>query len=88
MSQPEAAPASPDPQVLKSALKAFRKRLKAMRLDEESRLGGHGAMTGGRRSSVVGIAPPAEFPKAIWQELVRQGKLRHVGQGLYELLEP
>jgi hypothetical protein len=87
MSQPDASPSSPSPQELKAALKAFRKRLKALRLDDESRLG-HGAMTGGIKSGVVGIAPPKEFPQALWNELARQGKLKSLGHGLYELREP
>jgi hypothetical protein len=72
---------------LKYALKAFRKRLKLTRLDHESKLG-YGPMTNGsnaRNSGIVGITPPNQFPQAIWDELTRQGKLKHVGQGLYEL---
>lgn len=88
MSQPDASPAPPSPQELKSALKVFRKRLKFMRLDDESKLGGHGAMTGGKRSGVVGITPPGEFPKAVWDELVKQGQLKSVGRGLYQLRQP
>lgn len=78
------------PEALKSALKAFRKRLKRMQLDDDSRLGGHGAMTGGRRSQVQAIQPPdpERFPRAVWDELARQGKLKSVGQGMYQLLEP
>lgn len=89
MPEPSAsAAAAPSPQELKSALKAFRKRLKVTRLDDESKLGGRGAMTSGRRSTVVGITPPAEFPRAVWDELVRQGHLRYLGQGLYQLRQP
>lgn len=71
---------------LKYALKAFKKRLKLTRLDHESKLG-YGPMTKGsqRNSGIVGIAPPNQFPAAVWEELVRLGKLRHIGQGLYEL---
>ncbi len=71
---------------LKHALKAFRKRLKLTRLDHESKLG-YGPMTKGssRNSGIVGITPPNQFPQAVWDELARQGKLKHVGQGLYEL---
>ena len=71
---------------LKLAMKAFRKRLRLTQLDDESKLG-HGAMTGGIKSGIVGIRPPAQFPQAMWDELVKQGKLGYVGQGLYELLE-
>lgn len=75
-----------DPAQLKSAMKAFKKRLKATRLDDESRLG-HGAMTSGGKSGIVAIVPPIQFPQAVWDELARQGKLRRAGQGLYELTD-
>jgi hypothetical protein len=73
---------------LKHAMKAFKKRLKVTRLEHESKLG-YGPMTKGtsRNSGVVGIAPPNQFPQAIWDELDRQGKLKHVGHGLYELTD-
>jgi hypothetical protein len=80
------APGSPTPEQLKSAFKAFRKRLKLTRLDEESRLGGRG-LTGGHRSGIAGITPPHEYPQAVWDELVRQGKLRKMGHGTYGLAE-
>lgn len=76
---------SPAPQDLKAALKAFRKRLNLMRLDEESTFGG-GPMSGGRSSGILAITPPDQYPDAVWEELARQGKLCYAGQGLYELL--
>ena len=76
----------PDPEQLKKALKAFRKRLNLMRQDDESRLS-HGAMTKGSQSSIVGVRPPDIFPQEIWDELVRQGKLRQEGHGLYSLVD-
>ena len=79
-------PASPTPEDLKKALKAFRKRLKLTRLDEESNLGG-GPMSSGRKSGIVAIMPPNQFPQAVWDELVRQGKLKKSGYGTYELAE-
>jgi hypothetical protein len=72
------------PEQLKQALKAFKKRLKLTRLDDESRLG-YGPMTGGGKSGVVAISPPNQFPREVWQELVKQGKLKPAGSGLYEL---
>lgn len=75
----------PTPEQLKQALKAFRKRLKLTRLDEESKLGG-GHLTG-RHSNIVAITPPNQFPPAVWDELVRQGKLKKAGHGTYELVE-
>jgi hypothetical protein len=83
---PGAPPAAggPTPDQLRDALKAFKKRLKLIRLDDESRLG-HGAMTKGGRSGVQAIQPLPQYPKAVWDELVRQGRLRYVGHGLYQL---
>ena len=67
-------------------MKAFRKRLKLTRLDEESSLG-YGAMTGGRKSSVDAIQPPNQYPPEVWAELVKQGRLKDTGQGFYQLAE-
>ena len=75
---------APTKEELKWALKAFRKRLKLMRLDDESRIGG-GSMSSGTQSGIVGIKPPEKFRQAIWDELVKQGKLKDAGHGLYEL---
>ena len=87
MSETEATPSSdaPSKEQLKSALKAFRKRLKLTRLADESRLT-YGPMSGGGRSGVVAITPPDQFPKEVWEELAKQAKLKHVGGGLYELV--
>jgi hypothetical protein len=70
---------------LKLALKAFRKRLRLTRLDDESQLG-HGAMTSGGKSGIVAVQAPNQFPDAIWAKLVENGKLKYVGRGLYEML--
>jgi hypothetical protein len=81
-------PVPPDPEVLRRALKAFKKRLKLSRLDDESRLG-HGPMSkGAGKGGIVAITPPMEYPRAVWEALVDQGKLRRAGQGLYELANP
>jgi hypothetical protein len=76
-----------EPRELKAAMKAFRKRLKLTCLDDQSRIG-VGPMSSGRRSSIVGITPPNQFPQAVWDELVRQGKLKYAGNGQYELGQP
>ena len=78
---------APDPRELKAALKAFRKRLKLTCLDDQSRIG-VGPLSGGRQSGIVGITPPDQFPQGVWDELVRQGKLKRAGSGLYELAQP
>lgn len=73
-----------DPEELKRAFKAFKKRLKLTQLDAESKLGG-GKMTGGRPSGIVAIKAPDQYPRAVWEELVRQNKLKHAPHGMYEL---
>ena len=80
-------PTGPTPQELKSALKAFRKRLKLTQLDDQSRIG-RGPMSGGHASGIVAIMPPDQFPAAVWEELARQGKLKRAGSGMYSLGQP
>jgi hypothetical protein len=72
---------------LKRAMKAFKKRLKLTRLDDESRLG-YGAMTGGGKSGVVAITPPNQYPDTVWEELANQGRLKRAGYGTYEIVNP
>ncbi len=88
MAESEATPPAepPSKEELKRAMKAFRKRLKLTRLDDESRLG-YGAMTGGGRSGIVAITPPDQYPDAVWEELAKQGRLKSSGDGLYELVQ-
>ncbi len=76
----------PSPQELKLALKAFKKRLKLTRLDAESRIG-VGPMSSGSTWGIVAIIPPNQYPRAVWDELVKQGKLKNAGQGMYSLVE-
>ena len=71
---------------LRKALKAFKKRIKLARLDDESRLG-HGPMSSGTQDRIVSIQPPAGFGREIWEELVEKGYLKRDGQGFYELVE-
>jgi hypothetical protein len=80
-------PGTPSKEELRLAMKAFRKRLKLTRLDDESRMG-HGPMSSGLKSGIFAITPPNQFPEAVWQELVKQGKLKHDRGGLYSLVEP
>ena len=74
------------PEVLKRAFKAFKKRLKLTALDEDSQLG-HGPFSNGP-AGVCAIQPPNQYPAEVWQELHRQGKVRNIGHGLYELGKP
>ncbi len=81
---PEVAAARKE--LLRLAMKAFRKRLKLTILDDESRLG-RGPMSGGSKSSVIAITPPNQFPRDVWEELAEQGKIKRAGRGVYELTE-
>lgn len=70
---------------LKRALHAFKKRLKLTKLDQESKLGAHRPMTSGKKSDVMGIVPPRDFPPAVWAELARTKQLKDMGGGFYSL---
>lgn len=83
MTQPDPT-IPPSKEELKHAFKAFKKRLKVTRLDAESKLN-YGPMSGGQKSDIVAITPPHEYPQAVWDELVKQGKLKKAGHGMYEL---
>lgn len=89
----EAAPAPPafDKEELKRALKAFKKRLKVTRRDEESKIG-RSAFSSGKASGIVGIVPPAGFPDGIWEALVAKGRLKPIPgtqrNRQYELITP
>lgn len=76
----------PSKEDLKHAFKAFKKRLKLTRLDAESNISGS-PLSSGHKSDIVAITPPGQFPQAVWDELVRQGRLKHAGHGTYELVE-
>jgi hypothetical protein len=85
-SENTATPEPPSKEELRLAMKAFRKRLKLARLDDESGMG-YGPMSSGQKSRIAAITPPDQFPKAVWQELAKQGKLKHDRGGLYSLVE-
>ena len=70
------------PPYLKQAFKAFKKRLKLMKLDSESTLGGS-ALSGGKHSGIVAIRPPNQFPQEVWDKLVEMGMLKMEERGLY-----
>ena len=71
---------------IKRAMKAFRKRIKLMRLDDESRIG-QNPLSKGEKSTIMGVRPPEQYPPEIWDELVELGKLRKAEDGVYELVQ-
>lgn len=68
---------------LKRALKAFKKRLKLMKLDEESGL----SRGNNKKSGITGITPPAGHPAGVWDELVTLGKLKRDMGTTYRLAD-
>ncbi|MGD9646690.1 MAG: hypothetical protein AB7U73_13335, partial [Pirellulales bacterium] len=74
----------PAPEVLKAALKAFKKRLKLTQLDDASRIG-RSPTTSGGKSAIAAITPPDQYPRRVWDELVEQGKLTRESHGMYAL---
>ena len=73
-----------DAATCRKALQAFRKRARLTRLDDESKLG-HSPLSKGSDDRLGAITLPAEFADEVWQALLRQGRIRSVGHGLYEL---
>lgn len=70
---------------LHKALKAFRKRLNAAQLEEDSRLG-RGPI-GSSKAKIMAIQPPPGFGRAIWEELAGLGYLQNDGGGFYKLTD-
>jgi hypothetical protein len=75
-----------DQEILRRAMKAFHKTLKATLLDAESGIGGRGMSTG-QASGIVGIQPPSRFTTEVWNQLVREGRLRGGRHGIYEFVK-
>ena len=71
-------------ELLRNAMKAFRKRMKLMRLDHESKLG-RSPLTSGKDAGFESILPPEQFPVEVWKVLARDGKLESTGRGFYKL---
>lgn len=76
-----------DKDELRRALDAFKKRLKIMRQDDESKLGS-GPFSKGKASSIAGIRPPPGFPPEVWEELAEAGRLKREPGGMYSLAAP
>ena len=71
---------------IKRAMKAFKKRLKLTRRDDESSLGG-GKLTKGEASSIVGIPLPDGHPEEAWKELEAKNRIKRIpGTQTYELI--
>lgn len=83
---PVAGAPAVDEHEMDRALKAFKKRLKLVRLEDESKLAGR-RLTSGRTSEIHAILPPHEFGAEVWRALAQAGKLKDEGRGFYALAE-
>lgn len=70
---------------LHKAHKAFRKRINAAQLEEDSKLG-RGPI-GGRKDKITSIQPPPGFGRAVWEELAAKGYLAYDGDGFYRMTD-
>jgi hypothetical protein len=72
---------------LQKAMKAFKKRLKLYRRDDESGTT-KSKLSGGKSSGIVGIVLPEGFAPEVWQELEAKGRIRRVpGTNNFEIVE-
>ena len=76
-------PEIPDEE-LRSAMKAYRKRLKLIKLDHESKLG-HSPLSTGKGADFESIIPPEQWAPEVWKVLAAKGELESTGQGFYKL---
>lgn len=69
---------------LNDALRAFRHRLKYMKLDQESQISQRD-LTSGKKADIGSIQPPgpSEFDPRVWKVLVKKGMLVDEGHGFY-----
>lgn len=82
--QPETSAVEVSEREMNDALRMFRKRIKLARLNDESKLGGHG-MTSGKKSGIASMEAPREVPRHVWKALAKAGKLIDEGHGFYAL---
>jgi hypothetical protein len=70
----------------RKALKAFKKKLKATQLDEDSKLG-RSPLSGSGHQRITAIEPPTGFGRTVWEELAAKGYLRRDGGWFFELVQ-
>ena len=68
------------------ALRVFRKRVKFMKLDRETKLG-VGPLTTGRKADFDSTTAPHGYPPEVWDALVTDGQLIYDGDGFYRAKE-
>ena len=66
------------------ALRCFRKRVKFMKLDRESKLG-VGPLSKGKDENVDSMMAPHDYPMDVWLALARDGHLVNDGGGFFHI---
>jgi hypothetical protein len=86
--QPEVEPGPEIPdEVLRDAMRAFRKRVKLTKLDHESKLA-RSPLSSGKSADFEAILPPNQFPSEVWWALAARGDLESTGGGFYRVPVP
>ena len=75
-----------DDATLRAALKGFKRRLKLVRLDDESRIDLRDPTTKGGSGEIAAIEPPRDWPGEVWTALAARGCLRRSGGGMFEFI--
>ena len=68
----------------KQAMRTFRKRVKFIKLDRESKLG-IGPLTTGKEATFDSVEAPHDYPREVWKVLATEGQLIDDGGGFYRL---
>jgi len=68
----------------KQAMRTFRKRVKFIKLDRESKLG-IGPLTTGKEATFDSVEAPHDYPTEVWRVLAAEGQLIDEGGGFYRL---
>ncbi|MDP7006129.1 MAG: hypothetical protein QF718_07975 [Phycisphaerales bacterium] len=66
------------------ALRCFRKRVKFIKLDRESKLG-VGPLSGGKEAKVDSMMAPHDYPMEVWLALAKDGHLVDDGGGFFHI---
>ena len=45
-------------------------------------------MTKGGESGILRVQPPRQYPQAVWDELIKQGRLKYMGHGCFGAVVP
>ena len=71
-------------EILRDAMRAYKKRMKLTKLDQESKLA-RSPLSSGKDATFDAIIPPNQFPPEVWRALVSIGELEATGEGFYKI---